>query len=128
MLSQKQNKHRIVLLSLFLLAICISLSSFSTLATRGQAATSNKHQPIDDQGRITMLILSMANTMSTNDPTGIRCSAADADIEQSRQNDQVGIIGLDNEAQRWQKPIAQDHYWHLEKRVPLHSANGSHSY
>lgn len=104
MLSQKQNKHRIVLLSLFLLAICISLSSFSTLATRGQAATSNKHQPIDDQGRITILILSMANTMSTNDPTGIRCSAADAYIEQSRQNDQVGIIGLDNEAQIWQKP------------------------
>lgn len=46
---------------------------------------------------VTILVLDMSGSMSTNDPTGVRCSAANAYIDLSGPGNFVGVIGLDHQ-------------------------------
>lgn len=78
-------------------------------------------------GHVTVIVLDMSGSMSTNDPLGLRCSAANAYIDLSGSNpaeatNYVGIIGLANVnatgpsggahdfrlAQIWAQPLATD--------------------
>jgi len=56
--------------------------------TRGAHLTNN--------GQVTVIVLDMSGSMSSNDPDGLRCSAANAYISLSGVGDYVGVIGLDN--------------------------------
>lgn len=87
------------LLNAFILAaVCIGLSSVvSSVAPIAHAhAIAVPQRSVDMPDRVTILILGMSATMSTNDPTNIRCSVADTYIDMSKPNDVIGVIGLDN--------------------------------
>ncbi len=67
-------------------------------------------------GHVTIIVLDMSGSMGTNDPLGLRCSAAKAYIDLSGVGDVIGLIGLDNSdnstdargfqsAQVWAQPI-----------------------
>jgi hypothetical protein len=47
-------------------------------------------------GHVTILVLDMSGSMGSNDPNGLRCSAANAYIDLSGPGDFVGVVGLDN--------------------------------
>lgn len=46
---------------------------------------------------VTILVLDMSGSMSTNDPAGVRCSAANAYIDLSGPGDVIGVVGLDSQ-------------------------------
>lgn len=54
------------------------------------------HASADKAGQVTILVLDMSGSMSTNDPQGIRCSAANSYIDLSGPGDFIGVVGLDN--------------------------------
>lgn len=54
------------------------------------------HTSAPQSGHITVIVLDMSGSMNTNDPQGLRCSAANAYIDLSGENDFVGAVGLDN--------------------------------
>ncbi|HLX40086.1 MAG TPA: vWA domain-containing protein, partial [Ktedonobacteraceae bacterium] len=74
-------------------------------------------RPHDSVGHATIIVLDMSGSMGTNDPLGLRCSAANAYIDLSGLNDYIGVVGLDNNngqttdahnfqtAQVWTQPI-----------------------
>ena len=77
-----------VILSLFLMmAWCI------LLVPPVQAQSTQNHA---QTGRVTIIVLDMSGSMSTNDPNGVRCSAANAYIDLSKPDDSIGVIGLDS--------------------------------
>ncbi len=47
-------------------------------------------------GHVTIIVLDMSGSMQTNDPTGVRCSAANGYIDLSGPGDFIGVVGLDN--------------------------------
>jgi hypothetical protein len=47
-------------------------------------------------GHVTIIVLDMSGSMAQNDPSGLRCSAANAYIDLSGPGDFVGVVGLDN--------------------------------
>jgi hypothetical protein len=66
-------------------------------------------------GHVTVIALDMSGSMGSNDPDGLRCSAANAYIDLSGPGDYIGVVGLDNTgatggahqfplAQVWAKP------------------------
>ena len=70
-------------------------------------------------GQVTILVLDMSSSMSSNDALEIRCSAAEVYIDLSNQEDLIGIIGLTNSdgtrdregflnASVWQEPFPVD--------------------
>lgn len=62
-----------------------------------QLATTVRHaHGASASGHVTVIVLDMSGSMATNDPNGIRCSAADAYIDLSGPGDYIGVIGLDN--------------------------------
>ncbi len=82
-------------------------SALALAAQRAAASTSH----------ITIIVLDMSGSMSSSDPNGLRCSAANAYIDLSGPGDFIGVVGLDNSngatggphnfqrAQVWQQPI-----------------------
>jgi hypothetical protein len=65
---------------------------------------------------VTILVLDMSGSMATNDPQGLRCSAANAYIDLSQPGNFIGIIGLDggngqggahnfDQAKIWSQPV-----------------------
>ncbi|HEY1351778.1 MAG TPA: hypothetical protein VGF67_19325 [Ktedonobacteraceae bacterium] len=71
------------------------MPALHTLArTRAVAAAS--------QGHVTILVLDMSGSMGTNDPQGLRCSAANAYIDLSGIGDAIGVVGLDTNATQGQ--------------------------
>src|SRR6266487_1065303 len=48
------------------------------------------------QKTITVIVLDMSGSMATNDPDGLRCSAANAYIDLSGPGNFIGVIGLDH--------------------------------
>ncbi len=83
-----------------------------------QAHSAGLNARLDDSaGHATIIVLDMSGSMGTNDPLGLRCSAANAYIDLSGVNDYVGVVGLDNNngqttgthdfqtAQVWTQPL-----------------------
>lgn len=93
-----------LLLTFFSLAVLLAIPSqpvaLAAPLTPAQAALHTIHltsaSSADDAGHVTIIVLDMSGSMGTNDPRGIRCSAANAYIDLSRANDYIGVIGLDN--------------------------------
>jgi hypothetical protein len=70
-----------------------------TLAASNAAnvqAISKSSKPAANKGHVTILVLDMSGSMSTNDPNNLRCSAANAFIDLSGPGEFVGVVGLDN--------------------------------
>jgi hypothetical protein len=81
------------------------------------APTSSSRTHAASSGHVTILVLDMSGSMATNDPNGIRCSAASAYISLSGPGNFIGVVGLDNNngsqggsynfqlAQVWSQPV-----------------------
>ncbi len=65
-----------------------TMAHAQTLSAGPAAATSSGH--------VTILVLDMSGSMAQNDPSGLRCSSANAYIDLSGPGDFVGVVGLDN--------------------------------
>src|SRR6202022_2579883 len=52
------------------------------------------------QKHVSIVVLDMSGSMSTNDPQGLRCSAANAYIDLSGPGSYIGVIGLDSHGDR----------------------------
>jgi von Willebrand factor type A domain len=104
--------------SIFALLFCLAGTALFALPTSAQAYRNSMPSiPHATQGHVTIIVLDMSGSMTTNDPQGLRCSAANAYIDLSGVNDYIGIVGLDNnngnrignnqfqEAQIWTDPI-----------------------
>lgn len=122
-------RAQLALLGCVLLAVCLLIATQALLAPQALAAptsllhdTAIAHQRAtqaqqDQGGQVTVIVLDMSGSMSTNDPAGLRCSAANAYISLSGMGDSIGVIGLDNSsgarggphnfetAQVWAPPI-----------------------
>src|SRR6266699_1757155 len=73
--------------------------------------------PRTNASHATVIVLDMSGSMGFNDPQSYRCSAADAYIDLSNQNDYIGVVGLANyngarsgafnfqTAQVWSEPV-----------------------
>ncbi|MHB8596823.1 MAG: vWA domain-containing protein [Ktedonobacteraceae bacterium] len=102
--------------------LCTSIVLLASLTlplpTLAQAHSARLNaRPDDSAGHATIIVLDMSGSMGTNDPLGLRCSAANAYIDLSRVNDYVGVVGLDNNngqttgthnfqtAQVWTQPL-----------------------
>ncbi|MDE3229206.1 MAG: VWA domain-containing protein, partial [Chloroflexota bacterium] len=72
-------------LLLALLAALAPATAFAQPATSAQATPS---------GHVTILVLDMSGSMRSNDPNGLRCSAANAYIALSGPGDYIGVVGL----------------------------------
>lgn len=85
------------LLALVMLALSLALPM-----SAAHAATLPRVTTAGATGHLTVIVLDMSGSMSTNDPLGLRCSAANAYIDLSGANpaeatNYVGIIGLAND-------------------------------
>ncbi len=78
-------------------------------------STQNHTSKAANQGHATVIVLDMSGSMVINDRHGYRCSAADAYIDLSGQNDYIGLVGLDSNgsssgqfqaAMPWQDPVS----------------------
>src|SRR2546421_9153925 len=67
-----------------------------TIAPARAAHVWASSQSIAAKGHVTILVLDMSGSMSTNDPNSLRCSAANAFIDLSGPGEFVGVVGLDN--------------------------------
>ncbi len=65
------------------------LPAGSHLATQAKASSGSA-------GHVTIIVLDMSGSMAQNDPSGVRCSAANGYIDLSGPGDYIGVIGLDN--------------------------------
>lgn len=104
------------LLSALAFASVLLLASLSPTLVSAHAATpmrANAQQAVSS-GHVTIIVLDMSGSMATNDPNGLRCSAANAFIDLSGPGDFIGVIGLDSSgsggpngfgaAQVWARP------------------------
>lgn len=66
------------------------------LVSLAPIAVAHPAAPKADAGHVTILVLDMSGSMSENDPTGLRCSAANAYIDLSGPGAYVGVVGLDS--------------------------------
>lgn len=82
--------------------ICALSITLGTVQAQAQSlstvlrASSTLPTSANTAGHVTIIILDMSGSMSTNDQSGVRCSATNAYIDLSRAGDFVGVIGLDN--------------------------------
>ena len=102
-------------LVLALLALLVPMVASAHPAQADAAAHSSARQTTATSGHMTILILDMSGSMRTNDPNGLRCSAANAYIALSGPGDYVGAVGLTGSgaggpngfgaAQVWANPV-----------------------
>ncbi|HEY0754310.1 MAG TPA: vWA domain-containing protein [Ktedonobacteraceae bacterium] len=88
------------LLLIGLLALVYAMLSIPPVAAASKAQPAGALVPTAQGGHVTVLVLDMSGSMSTNDPQGYRCSAADAYIDLSGQSDSIGLVGLDGTGAR----------------------------
>src|SRR5437016_2234057 len=86
-----RNKLLYILICLNLLVMFSPSSSFA-LQRINQPQTFLRRS--SSPGHITVIILDMSGSMEQNDPYGVRCTAAEAYIDLSDLDGQVGIITL----------------------------------
>lgn len=94
---RRRSALQLTLLALFI--VCASLAALLPTAVATAAplsSTAPVRQAAATSGHVTILVLDMSGSMQQNDPDGIRCSAANAYIDLSAQNDEIGVVGLDN--------------------------------
>ncbi|HEU5382465.1 MAG TPA: vWA domain-containing protein [Ktedonobacteraceae bacterium] len=102
----------ILLLAVLTLAAMSSPNGVSVHAQGMTKIASSGSAP----GSVTILVLDMSGSMATNDPDGVRCSAANAYIDLSGPGNFIGVIGLDHQgsgtgahnfenAEVWAQPI-----------------------
>ncbi len=60
---------------------------------------------------VTIIVLDMSGSMATNDPNGLRCSAASAFIALSGPGDFIGVVGLDNKNGEKNGPFISSLVW-----------------
>ena len=90
-------------LMIFLVLFAIVGAGMGWVADAGHAhaqpqsrSQARQNAVAQDNGHVTIIVLDMSGSMATNDPNGIRCSAADAYIDLSGIGSYIGVIGLDN--------------------------------
>ncbi len=76
--------------------LVVTLSPLASLSVLAQPASSIAPTASAPAGHVTILVLDMSGSMGSNDPNGLRCSAANAYIDLSGPGDFVGVVGLDN--------------------------------
>lgn len=87
-------RRLLAVVALSLLVLVVSpLASITALA---QPAGNTIQAASTPAGHVTILVLDMSGSMGSNDPNGLRCSAANAYIDLSGPGDFVGVVGLDN--------------------------------
>jgi hypothetical protein len=84
------------------LVACTLLLAVPATVAHAQSLAAPTRQADVTNGHLTVIVLDMSGSMSTNDPQGLRCSAANAYIDLSGSNpteatNDVGIIGLAND-------------------------------
>ncbi|HEX8995458.1 MAG TPA: VWA domain-containing protein [Ktedonobacterales bacterium] len=91
-------RWRLLLCAIALAALTLTLVSPSRANARGAtpAQALAAASAAASAGHVTMLVLDMSGSMATNDPNGLRCSAANAFIDLSGPGDYIGVIGLDS--------------------------------
>ncbi len=93
------------IVSLCLLCALFGFTLLTTQVRQVQAAhyfqkgRQDTHQE-NIQKAVTVLVLDMSGSMGTNDPDGLRCSAANAFIDLSGANNYIGLIALDGDGDR----------------------------
>jgi len=89
----------------------VGVASAHSLAVGQSARSAGAQRSAAGAGHITILVLDMSGSMSSSDPNGLRCSAANAYIDLSGAGDFIGVVGLDGAgsapttASVWQQPI-----------------------
>ncbi|HEX6543522.1 MAG TPA: vWA domain-containing protein [Ktedonobacterales bacterium] len=84
----------LVRLLLVVVALCLGLSPLAVVARpAGEGIVRAASAPA---GHVTVIALDMSGSMGSNDPNGLRCSAANAYVDLSGPGDYVGVVGLDN--------------------------------
>lgn len=115
----KRRARSDTLARLFLAVMSLSLALIPFVpltALAHQSNISDIQTTADLSGHVTILALDMSGSMGSNDPNGLRCSAAYAYIDLSGPGDFIGVVGLDNNgptggahnfplAQIWSEPI-----------------------
>ena len=109
--------HSVVRLLLALVAVGFALLPLSPLVSSvALARPAEKSMPAAaPAGHVTIIVLDMSGSMASNDPNGLRCSAANAYIDLSGPGDFIGVVGLDSNgptggahnfalAQEWSQP------------------------
>lgn len=93
----RQSALQLTLLALFVVGASLA-ALLPTVVAKAAPVTSATpvNQAASTPGHVTILVLDMSGSMQQNDPAGIRCSAANAYIDLSAQNDEIGVVGLDN--------------------------------
>lgn len=108
------QQHRVIVI---LLGIYLALALMGLSSGAQERASKAGSISVVDPGHVTILILDMSGSMSSNDPQAVRCSAADAYIDLSRHGDEIGVIALTSgnesaggsqHAQVWQEPNPVD--------------------
>jgi hypothetical protein len=109
----KYKLHRLVLTLAAAVPVMVVLILSAPAAP---AALAFPRAATDSESSVTVIVLDMSGSMGTNDPQGIRCSAADAYIRLSGPGDFIGVVGLENTngvtggshnfqvAQKWSDP------------------------
>lgn len=117
-----QTTSRFSLRRILLVALLSVTFTALWIIPSSQPAQARTHSvspgPHDDAGHATIIALDMSGSMGTNDPNGLRCSAADAYIDLSSGNNYIGVVGIDNNnglttgshnfqtAQTWAQPTS----------------------
>ena len=85
-------------IALFLCSLCVLISSaqkaHASPIARSATLTARLHQNRANKS-VTILILDMSGSMTSNDPLGLRCSAARAFIDLSGPGNFIGLVDLD---------------------------------
>lgn len=96
MTARRKIQSKYFLLPIVSFIIFVALANFF-MPSSVKAHTIIKSTPLPDEiGHVTIIILDMSALMSTSDPGGLRCSAANSFIDLSGTDDLIGVIGLDN--------------------------------
>lgn len=107
---------RLLLTAMTLSAALLPLSPLASSATFAYPSGKTVQAVSAPSGHVTIIVLDMSGSMASNDPNGLRCSAANAYIDLSGPGDFVGVVGLDNTgptggahnfalAQLWASPV-----------------------
>jgi hypothetical protein len=120
-----------LLFTIVAIGIALSpLSPLASLAVLAHPSNTTIQAASAPAGHVTIIVLDMSGSMGSNDPNGLRCSAANAYIDLSGPGDYVGVVGLDNTgptggqhnfplAQVWAQPAEMST---VAARQQLHSA------
>jgi hypothetical protein len=76
--------------------LVVALSPLASIPALAQPSGKTIQAASAPAGHVTILVLDMSGSMGSNDPNGLRCSAANAYIDLSGPGDFVGVVGLDN--------------------------------